>query len=143
MADLGDASQDDVQALCQEFSEWIALVSLGSPRVVAGDSVDPYLSRYSVPQVELSKPSDLVSLKWRGLIPAHWINQLFTLLLALGREAVESKDGYTISSLPSTLGLKETPDDALLPGNDKPVDEGPRQERHFICCEYVGASICT
>ncbi|GAD99363.1 hypothetical protein AOR_1_694184 [Paecilomyces variotii No. 5] len=81
MGDLIDASQDDVQDLCQEFSEWIALVSLGSPRVVAGHSVDPYLSRYSVPQVELSKPSDLVSLKWSGLIPARWINQLFTLLL--------------------------------------------------------------
>lgn len=81
MGGLVDASQDDVQDLCQEFSEWIALVSLGSPRVVAGDSVDPYLSRYSVPQVEISKPSDLVSLKWRGLIPSHWISQLFTLLL--------------------------------------------------------------
>lgn len=206
MGGLVDASQDDVQDLCQEFSEWIALVSLGSPRVVAGDSVDPYLSRYSVPQVEISKPPDLVSLKWRGLIPSHWISQLFTLLLwvfpyppvdtevfrttlgiylnfialssfgcwlsispigvygvsrremsrtststfwfalssnSLGREAVESKDGYTIISLPSTLGPKETPSDGLVPGEGQPVNEGSRQERHFICCEYVGASICT
>ncbi|KAJ9272106.1 hypothetical protein DTO212C5_1869 [Paecilomyces variotii] len=155
MGGLVDASQDDVQDLCQEFSEWIALVSLGSPRVVAGDSVDPYLSRYSVPQVEISKPSDLVSLKWRGLIPSHWISQLFTLLLremsrtststfwfafssnSLGREAVESKDGYTIISLPSTLDPKENPSDGLVPGEGQPVNEGSRQERHFICCPFI------
>lgn len=77
----GATSQDDVQELCQEFSEWLALVSLGSPRVVAGDSVDPYLSRYSVPQVETTKPSALVSLRWHGFVPSHWVTNLFITLL--------------------------------------------------------------
>lgn len=61
---------------------------------------------------------------------------------ALGREAVESKDGYTIISLPSTQNPREMPSDTVLSGGDL-VNEGSRQARHFLCWEYVGASICT
>lgn len=75
------ASQEDVQEYCNELSEWLALVSLDSPRVSAGDVVDPYLSRYTVPRVDGAKPSALVSVKWHGLIPSQWIMKLFIVLL--------------------------------------------------------------
>ena len=62
------------------LAEWIAMVQLQSPRVSAGDEVDSYLSRYSVPGDE-TRPTNLISLKWRGLIPRKWTLQLFVTLL--------------------------------------------------------------
>ncbi|PYI12439.1 hypothetical protein BO78DRAFT_331006 [Aspergillus sclerotiicarbonarius CBS 121057] len=134
---------------CNELSEWLALVSLESPRVAAEDDVDPYLCRYSVPDSDDAKPSDLVSLKWRGLIPPRWIMQLFVALIretapknnaasawfalssnALGREAVEGHDGYTVMVLPTCTEVGEDADSSSKSGG-----------RHCICWEFVGASI--
>ena len=73
--------EGDLQDDCGSLSEWIAMVSLDSPRLSAGDAVDPYLSRYTVPDVDRAKPSNLVSLKWHGFIPSKWVMQLFFVLL--------------------------------------------------------------
>lgn len=56
--------------------EWLALVSVGpADRIMAGDSVDPYLSTYSV---EGKKGGvDVTRLTFRGLIPASWIADLW------------------------------------------------------------------
>lgn len=74
---LEDGLQDD----CGSLSEWLAMVSLDSPRVSADDTVDPYLCRYAVPDVDSAKPSNLVSLKWHGFAPCKWVMQLFFVLL--------------------------------------------------------------
>ena len=63
------------------LAEWLAMVALESPRVDANDNIDPYLSRYSVPDVDNSSPSDLISLKWHGFINPQWITNLFIALL--------------------------------------------------------------
>lgn len=76
-----DMSEGDMQESCGVFSEWIAMVQLGSPRVSADDDVDSYLSRYSVPAVDAASTTDLIRLKWHGLISAKWILQLFISLL--------------------------------------------------------------
>jgi ribonuclease P/MRP protein subunit RPP40 len=75
-ANVQDGLQDD----CGSLSEWLAMVALDSPRVSADDSVDPYLSRYTVPDVDRAKPSNLVSLRWHGLAPSRWVMQLFFAL---------------------------------------------------------------
>lgn len=72
---------EEVQEHCAALSEWLAMVAFESPRVIAGDTVDPVLSRYSVPDVDDSTPSDLVILKWHGFISSQWITQLFIILL--------------------------------------------------------------
>lgn len=69
-----------MQESCGALAEWIAMVQLRSPRVSAEDDVDSYLSRYCVPGDDPST-INLISLKWRGLIPAKWIQQLFISLL--------------------------------------------------------------
>lgn len=76
-----DMSEADMQESCGAFAEWIAMVQLGSPRVSAGDDVDSYLSRYNVPGVDAPSTTNLISLKWHGLIPAKWILQLLLSLL--------------------------------------------------------------
>ncbi|RAL01006.1 ribonuclease P protein subunit p40 [Aspergillus ibericus CBS 121593] len=138
---------------CNELSEWLALVSLESPRVSAEDDVDPYLCRYSVPDSDDATSSDLISVKWRGLIPSRWIMQLFVALIretaskdnaesawfalsssALGREAVEGQDGYTVMVLPASKLEQEK-------GGEDADSSKSGGGRHCICWEYVGASI--
>ncbi|KAJ5374919.1 Ribonuclease P Rpp40 [Penicillium concentricum] len=115
---LEEMSEVDLQEHCGALSEWIAMVQMASPRVSGEDDVDPYLSRYAVPEDEIqaSEASDLMSLKWHGLISSRWIMQLFLNLLqstkvsnlswfalsvaALGKEAVEGRDGFTVMALP-------------------------------------------
>ncbi|OJJ82147.1 ribonuclease P protein subunit p40 [Aspergillus glaucus CBS 516.65] len=132
---------EDVQEHCNALSEWLAMVALESPRVTANDTIDPYLSRYSVPDAEDSNPTNLISLKWHGFINSRWITQLLITLLvetssqtvgaqswfalssnALGREAVDGKDGYTI--------LSQSPND----------HSSSPSRRQCICWEFVGAS---
>lgn len=76
-----DMSEGEMQESCGAFAEWIAMVQLGSPRVSAEDNVDSYLSRYSVPGDEGACTTDLISLKWHGLISGTWALQLFNSLL--------------------------------------------------------------
>lgn len=53
---------------------------------------------------------------------------------ALGRDAIEGRDGYTIMALPAT-GPTTT---GVNAGEEGAKVEG---SRYFICREYVGASI--
>jgi hypothetical protein len=59
---------------------------------------------------------------------------------ALGKEAVEGKDGYTVLTLPA-LGPRtlKTPASDDAEGTDGTQE--PRQGRDFICWEFVGASV--
>lgn len=65
---------------CTDIQEWLALVLLESPRIRADDSIDPYLSRYEVPDRDCAS-QNLVRLTWKGLIPSLWIAQLFIATL--------------------------------------------------------------
>ena len=63
-----------------ETYEWLNLVSIESPRICFEDTIDPFLSRYQVPDSESGKVSDMAILTWTGLIPNFWIRKLFILL---------------------------------------------------------------
>ncbi|KAJ6084008.1 hypothetical protein N7486_010808 [Penicillium sp. IBT 16267x] len=139
-----DMPEVEQQEACGSFSEWIALVQMRSPRVFADDDVDPYLSRYSVPDSDETSVSDLISLKWHGLISPKWTIQIFSSLLshttnfssaawfvlsasALNKQAVEGRDGYTIAA-------------ALDICSEQAGEAGASTRRHAICWEFVGAT---
>ncbi|PGH18545.1 hypothetical protein AJ79_00324 [Helicocarpus griseus UAMH5409] len=147
-----DAGREFLHETCGEIQEWLGLAFLNSPRVHENDTIDPYLSRYALPDHDECVKTDLVKISWKGLLPSVWITQLFTATLrqfnssssspgvwfaltsyALGREAVESKDGYTILSSP--LNKEPTKE---LPSESSESEERP--QRQFICWEYVGGS---
>ncbi|OJI86773.1 hypothetical protein ABZX51_002962 [Aspergillus tubingensis] len=153
--EITDESREaaELEDHCNELSEWLAMVSLESPRVSVYDDVDPYLCRYSVPDLDNAKSTNLVSLKWHGLVPSRWIIELLVAILketapksiapyawfalsasALGREAVEARDGYTVMVLPTHVPKQ----DVFGVQADSSSKGGGR---HFICWEYVGASI--
>lgn len=71
-----DETVDGFRDYCSEWSEWLSLVALGSPRILQQDSIDSYLSRYQVPNAEEAKTVDVAVIKWVGLIPAKWITHL-------------------------------------------------------------------
>ncbi|KAJ6017637.1 hypothetical protein N7451_001016 [Penicillium sp. IBT 35674x] len=139
-----DMPEVEQQDSCGSFSEWIALVQMRSSRVSADDAVDPYLSRYSVPDSDKTSVSDLISLKWHGLISPKWTIQLFASLLshttsfsssawfilsasALDKQAVEGRDGYTIAAAPGIC-------------SEQAGEAGTYARSHAICWEFVGAT---
>lgn len=71
----------DLQETAGAISEWIAMVQLRSPRVSPDDDVDSYLCRYSLPRTDETKVSNLVSVKWHGLVPGLWTTHLLSILL--------------------------------------------------------------
>ena len=81
--EITDESREaaELEDHCNELSEWLAMVSLESPRVSVYDDVDPYLCRYSVPDLDNAKSTNLVSLKWHGLVPSRWIIELLVAIL--------------------------------------------------------------
>lgn len=63
--------------------EWLGMVALGSPRVRGEDRIDALLSRYEVPDfgglVSVQR-KDMVRVRWRGLITAEFVKDLFLLV---------------------------------------------------------------
>jgi ribonuclease P/MRP protein subunit RPP40 len=75
-AETGEG-ESEFRDYCSGISEWLSLVSLGSPRVLADDEIDSYLSRYEGPRPQDgAEIADLVVAKWTGFIAADWITQL-------------------------------------------------------------------
>lgn len=70
---------EDFEEWALQLNEWLGLVGIESPRVVAGDSIDPYLSRYNIPfsKGDSLQPRNMIRLTWFGLLPSPWIRRLF------------------------------------------------------------------
>ncbi|KAJ5961917.1 hypothetical protein N7501_006858 [Penicillium viridicatum] len=148
---LEEMSEGDLQEHSGSLSEWLAMVQMASPRLSGADDVDPYLSRYAVPDADESQACDLMSLKWHGLISSRWITQLFLNLLqstkasnlswfalavaTLGKEAVEGRDGFTVMVLPS--GQSGESSEASQVNGEGTTGPG----RMTLCWELMGASV--
>ena len=78
----GMNSKGDFEDWALDVYEWLSLVGIQSPRATAGDSIDPYLSRYRIPRLsdDSGPPKNLILLSWSSLLPARWIRSLFIQL---------------------------------------------------------------
>lgn len=79
-ADLA-SSKPAFQETAAELYEWLSLVRLSSPRVEAGDDIDPYLSSYAVPG-EAPAPTRLRRVSWRGFISSTWVRDALAVVLS-------------------------------------------------------------
>lgn len=69
---------EEAQESLYDLFEYLDLLSLRSPRVLQNHRVDPFISRYSVPDgTESAHVSHVRVLSWTGLISARWALQLF------------------------------------------------------------------
>lgn len=73
-------SNDDFEDWALEIYEWLSLVAMKSPRILSEDTIDPFLSRYQVPDNDSGKALNTLILTWTGFIPAMWIRHLFVYL---------------------------------------------------------------
>ena len=73
--------RDEFSDYALNLQEWLALISIESPRVMVGDEIDPYLSRYDVEQDLTVPEAKIVKVKWKGMLPARWIAQLFAVCM--------------------------------------------------------------
>ena len=73
-------SDEEFEDWALETYEWLSLVALESPRILSEDTIDPFLSRYQIPQNDSGKALNMVTVTWNGFIPALWIMQFFIVL---------------------------------------------------------------
>lgn len=95
--------REDYEDFATGIYEWLSLLRLESPRVLSGDQIDPYLSRYQVPgdnseQVQATK---LCRITWQGFFSSDWARQtLVDVILAL-----PSKTWFSFSATTFSTGL--------------------------------------
>ncbi|KAF4460820.1 ribonuclease P MRP subunit POP1 [Fusarium albosuccineum] len=77
---LASSDREGLEYFATDCYEWVSLIRLGSPRVEQNDSIDPYLSRYSVPGDANSK-AKVCKLSWQGFISAQWLRSLLLDIL--------------------------------------------------------------
>ena len=70
----------DFEDFAIETHEWLALVSLSSPRVNPEDKLDSFLSRYAAP-AGTSTGSKLVKVTWQGFFSSSWAHRLLVATL--------------------------------------------------------------
>lgn len=87
---VSGSQSDGIGADWEEFDdgavdlyEWLSLVSLQSPRILASDSLDPYLSRYEVPSADTATTTTLIRIRWSGLLPSSWIADVWLKTLSV------------------------------------------------------------
>ncbi|QGI64744.1 hypothetical protein CEK26_008698 [Fusarium fujikuroi] len=73
---LSENDRESLEYFATEVYEWFSLIRLGSFRVEPRDSIDSYLSRYSVPGND-PKESKVCKLSWEGFICLSFENMVF------------------------------------------------------------------
>lgn len=82
LEDNGRCGQDTAA----ELYEWISLVRLQSPRILHKDSLDAYISRYSVPDCPPGN-TRVGHISWDGLLSSSWVSTMASALMASCPEA--------------------------------------------------------
>jgi ribonuclease P/MRP protein subunit RPP40 len=70
---LASSGKEDFEDFSTGLYEWLSLVRLRSPRIQVGDKIDPYLSRYQVPEGQMG--SKLCKISWQGFLAPSWSRQ--------------------------------------------------------------------
>jgi ribonuclease P/MRP protein subunit RPP40 len=74
---------DDFNDYALNMQEWLALISIESPRIRVGDKIDPFLSRYEVELDTATPEANVVRMQWKGMLPACWVARLFAVCMSV------------------------------------------------------------
>lgn len=86
---MAAAPAEEHQESLYDLLEYLDLLFLDSPRVQTTDRIDPFLSRYAVPDLPEMLESKTASktahsikiLTWNGFIPSRWIIRLLCAVM--------------------------------------------------------------
>jgi ribonuclease P/MRP protein subunit RPP40 len=103
--------------LSTELYEWLSLISLESPRIQTGDTIDPFLSRYSLPSSGdgISVPVEVIKVTWEGFISAVWAHKL--LVKALIAAAPKNWTSFSVVGFPDSISESHDCTILKLPGS--------------------------
>jgi ribonuclease P/MRP protein subunit RPP40 len=96
---LTSGGREDFDDFATGLYEWLALVRLQSPRVQVGDQIDPYLSRYQVP--EGGEAGRICKISWQGFLAPSWSRQALIDIIT----ALPSKTWFSLSTTTFSKGL--------------------------------------
>jgi ribonuclease P/MRP protein subunit RPP40 len=95
---------EDFDAFASDIREWLAMVSLQSPRVIVDDKIDPFLSRYEPPASDdpSGEPHELVTISWQGFLTSVWAHKVFVQALLTAHQTTWFAMSH--SSFPTQVG---------------------------------------
>ncbi|KAF5588698.1 ribonuclease P MRP subunit POP1 [Fusarium pseudocircinatum] len=106
---LSENDRESLEYFATEVYEWFSLIRLGSSRVEPRDSIDPYLSRYSVPGDD-PKESKVCKLSWEGFMSAQWLRGLLMDVLV----ACPSRTWFSLSATSFSRSVSGNSDDLTI-----------------------------
>ncbi|EWG49344.1 hypothetical protein FVEG_08905 [Fusarium verticillioides 7600] len=106
---LSENDRESLEYFATEVYEWFSLIRLGSSRVKPRDSIDPYLSRYSVPGDD-PKESKVCKLSWEGFMSAQWLRGLLMDVLV----ACPSRTWFSLSATSFSRSVSGNSDDLTI-----------------------------
>jgi ribonuclease P/MRP protein subunit RPP40 len=93
--------REDYEEYATDVYEWLSMARLESPRILSGDHIDPYLSRYQVPgnNIEQLPPTKICKITWEGFFGSDWARRILVdVMLALPSKAWFSLSATTVST---------------------------------------------
>lgn len=98
-----EGAAEGFEEYAAEIREWIALVSLNSPRLDVTDQIDPYLSRYQCPELSSDEAigMELDRVTWQGFMSSSWAHHVLVQVLA--SKHAPAWFALTFSSFPTQL----------------------------------------
>lgn len=107
------AATDDPEEMdTVELLEWLNLAFVCSPRIQQADRIDPYLSRYQVPDGsgEESSVQSLAKLHWHGFMTPTFITKILLAALKASKDqwfalSASSFDGQTYTILKDDVNI--------------------------------------
>ncbi|VTT81810.1 unnamed protein product [Fusarium fujikuroi] len=106
---LSENDRESLEYFATEVYEWFSLIRLGSFRVEPRDSIDSYLSRYSVPGND-PKESKVCKLSWEGFMSAQWLRGLLMDVLV----ACPSRTWFSLSATSFSRSVSGNSDDLTI-----------------------------
>ncbi|KAF5239434.1 hypothetical protein FANTH_9952 [Fusarium anthophilum] len=106
---LSENDRESLEYFVTEVYEWFSLIRLGSSRVEPRDSIDPYLSRYSVPGDD-PEESKVCKLSWEGFMSAQWLRGLLMDVLV----ACPSRTWFSLSATSFSRSVSGNSDDLTI-----------------------------
>ncbi|KAI5921492.1 ribonuclease P 40kDa subunit [Camillea tinctor] len=103
--------QSDLDEYATDIYEWLSLIRLESPRLSTSDTIDPYLSSYTIPgNPDDTHSGELCKVSWQGFISPDWVRRTFADVI----QGVPLKSWFSLSATSFTRGMADDGTDCTV-----------------------------